>query len=110
MMRLAMSSAASALLRALLARTEVPRDRVLLTEARSVDWHSLTFVGERHEFGFRIAGPDAQQLAARLSEGLEDAEFALPGQIVADVEVAPDRTVAADGSVCFRIEALTVAE
>ena len=88
MMKLAMSPAAAALLRALLARAGVERDRILLTQFRSVDWNSLTFSGER----------------------LDDAEFAIPGQIVADITVAGSPVRSADGSLSIKIEALTVAE
>lgn len=55
MMKLALSAAAAGLLRALLARAGVSRDRILLTEFRSVDWNSLTFSGERHEIDFRVS-------------------------------------------------------
>ena len=48
MNRIAMSSAAAALLRALTERAHVARDRTLLTDAESVDWRSLTFTDERH--------------------------------------------------------------
>jgi hypothetical protein len=43
MMRLAISPAAAALLRALIARACADRDRILLTEVHSTDWQSLTF-------------------------------------------------------------------
>jgi hypothetical protein len=56
MNRLPMSSAGAALLRALLTRALVDRDRILLTNYRSTDWQSLTFVGERHELHFRVPG------------------------------------------------------
>lgn len=56
MTRLPMSIAGAALLRALLARALVDRDRILLTDYRSTDWQSLTFIGERHEMRFRIPG------------------------------------------------------
>jgi len=85
MLRIAMSAAASALFRALIARAGVPRDRILLSEWRSVDWQSLTFIGERHEVSMRIAGSDSREAAVRLVSGLEEAEFAIPGQIVVDV-------------------------
>jgi hypothetical protein len=45
MTRLPMSKAGAALLRALLARALADRDRILLTEYRSTDWQSLTFIG-----------------------------------------------------------------
>ena len=107
---LQMSPAAAGLLRALLTQAGADRDRILLTECRSTDWQSLTFVGDRHLFSFRIAGPGAEQLLARFGSGLEEAEFAIRGQIVADVAVegTPERTQ--DGSILVAIEALTIAE
>jgi hypothetical protein len=110
MKRMAMSAAASALLRALLARASVPRDRILLTEFRSVDWQSLTFMGERHEIELRIAGPGARQAYDRMADGLSDAEFDIPRQIVADVALAGKPRIHEDGSLTLRIEALTIAE
>ena len=47
MLRMALSRAASGLLRALLERIGDQRDRILLSEVQSVDWQSLTFAGER---------------------------------------------------------------
>ena len=85
MNRLNMSPAAAALFRALLARSPSDRDRILLTEYRSTDWQSLTFVGERHEFRFRIAGPEADEIYSRLTLGLEDADVPIPRQLLADV-------------------------
>jgi len=57
MRTIAMSAAAAGLLRALLARAAVERDRILLTELRSTDWQSLTFIGERHRIQLRVSGP-----------------------------------------------------
>lgn len=110
MMKIPMSAAASGLLRALLARAAVQRDRILLTEFRSVDWQSLTFIGERHEIRLRIPAPGAGEIARRLSEGLSDAEFRIPGQIVADIAVVGDLSAGEDGSIGIDIEALTIAE
>ena len=110
MMKLALSPAAASLLRALIARAGIDRDRILLTEFRSIDWQSLTFVGERHEMEVRIPGPDADLVAARLTDGLADAEFAIPGQIVADIGLERPPSPNRDGSVTLHIEALTVAE
>jgi hypothetical protein len=56
MMRLALSPAAAGLLRALLPRGGVERDRILLTEFRSTDWQSLTFTGEQHRIRLRVPG------------------------------------------------------
>lgn len=110
MMRLAMSPAAAGLLRALLVRGGVERDRILLTEFRSTDWQSLTFIGEQHKIRLRIPSPDATSIATRLVNGLEDAEFTIPGHIVADVVLSGEPEQLDDGSIAIRIEALTVAE
>ena len=96
-------------MRALLTRL-VDRDRILLTNYRSTDWQSLTFVGERHELRFRVAGPDAQTIYERMTEKLDDTEFSIPRQIVADVVVYGQPTRELDGSISFAIEALTIQE
>ncbi len=108
MMRIAMSPAAAGLLRALLARAAVDRDRILLTEFRSVDWQSLTFIGERHEFQLRVAGPNAFEVVSRLLSGLD--EFEIPGHLVADIIVIGEPRRQHDGSVTVSMEALTVAQ
>ena len=110
MMKLALSPAAAGLLRALLARAGIDRDRILLTEFRSIDWQSLTFIGERHEMELRIPGPSADLLSERLTSGLADAEFSIPGQIVADIGLTQPPKTNCDGSVSLFIEALTIAE
>lgn len=110
MLKIAMSPVASALLRAILERGGVPRDRILLTDVRTVDWQSLTFVGERHELHLRIPGAGSGMLAERLCTGLEDAEFAIPGQIIADVAVRAGPRREADGAATVTIEALTIEE
>lgn len=110
MTRLMMSPAAAAVLRALIGRSKTPRDRILLIDSQSVDWQSLTFNGERHQIGLRILGPDSAAAAERMCDGLEDAEFSIPGIIVADIAVAAERQYAPDGSTSLTIEALTVSE
>jgi hypothetical protein len=110
MMKLAMSPAAAGLLRALISRAGVDRDRILLTDFRSVDWQSLTFVGERHEMELRILGKGAAAVAGLLTDGLQDAEFSIPGQIVADIGLRLPLSHGGDGSVTVNLEALTIAE
>ena len=83
MNRIPMSLAASALLRALIARAGVTRDRILLRDAHSIDWRSLTFSGERHLIELRVPGPDSRCVVDRMCAGLEEAEFSIPGVIVA---------------------------
>jgi len=108
MMRLAMSPAAAGLLRSLLRRGGVDRDRILLTEFRSTDWQSLTFIGEQHRIRLRIPQPDAAEITARLVNGLEDCEFSIPGHVVADVAVDGEPQTNNDGSISLVIEALTL--
>ena len=103
-----LTQAAGALLRGLVARSGASRSEVLLTEVRSVDWRSLTFDGERHEFAMRFTGPGAAREADRMLEGLDEHEFALPGAIVADINVAGRCVGLGDGSVSIAIEALTI--
>ncbi len=109
-MKLAMSAAAAGLLRALLARAGVDRNRILLSNFRSIDWNSLTIAGERHAIALRIPGSGAASVAALLIDGLEDADFSIPGQIVADIALARPPVDQPDGAITLDIEALTVAE
>lgn len=110
MNRIPLSPAAAAILRALAGRAAVPRDRILLSDAHSVDWRSLTFAGERHLLELRIPGPDSATIIDRMCAGLEEAEFSIPGMIVADIAVAGTPSPALDGSTSVTIEALTVSE
>ena len=105
-----MSPAAAALLRSLLARAGVERGRILLTEFRSTDWQSLTFIGEQHKIRLRIPAPGAAGIVASLVNGIEDADFAIPGHIVADIVLAGEPEEQPDGSILVAIEALTVEE
>lgn len=109
MNRLPMSPAASALVRALVARAGVPRERVLLIDVQSVDWRSLTFNGERHLIELRIPAPGSQTIVDRMCEGLAEVEFSIPGTIVADIGVAGRPGRGLDGSISLTIEALTLA-
>lgn len=109
MNRIAMSPAASALLRCLAGRARVPRNRILLSDSYSVDWRSLTFSGERHELQLRVLGPDSRSVIERMCDRFEDAEFSIPGVIVADIALARPPALAPDGSTTITIEALTIA-
>jgi hypothetical protein len=110
MLKMAMSRAASGLLRALLERIGERSDRILLSELESVDWQSLTFAGERHVLQLRVPGPGAEAIVGRFISGIEEAEFAILGHIVADIALAAAPIRAVDGSFTLAIEALTVAE
>jgi hypothetical protein len=108
MMKMPMSASASALLRALVARSGVERNRILLTETRSIDWQSLTFTGERHQICLRVTGIDSGEVAGRICDGLEEAEFNIPGLVVADVTLVGAPRTAHDGATELAIEALTI--
>lgn len=108
-MRAALSPAAAQLLRSLLSRTGVARDRVRIGAIRSVDWQSLTFTGERHEIGLTIPGPDAPATASLLRDGLEEAEWPLTGHVVADILVVGERA-GDDGEIHLDLEALTLSD
>jgi hypothetical protein len=82
----------------------------LLIEVSSTDWQSLTFAGERHQLRLRVAGSDSEEIVNRMCSGLEDAEFSIAGQIVADVNVFGKSEYATDGSTSITIEALTISE
>ena len=111
MNRLRMTSAASSLCRALLKRAGVGQNRILLSDWTSVDWQSLTFSGERHHAGFAVTGADAASLAARWTEGLGDAEFAVGSAgFVAEIALSGPPVVRDDGAVQVEIEALTIAD
>jgi hypothetical protein len=104
MNRLRMSPAAANLLRALIARAGV------LTDVTSTDWQSLTFTGERHHLSLRVPGPGSEDVVERMCGGLEDAEFSIPGQLVADITIFGKPVRASDGSTSISIEALTIGE
>lgn len=110
MLNMVMSRAAAGLLRALFDRAGNERDRILLSEIHSVDWQSLTLAGERHLVTLRVPGPDAEALVHDFLSGIEDAEFNIPGHILADIAVAGIPTREPDRSVTLEIEALTVLE
>ena len=110
MMKLAMSPAAAGLLRALLLRAGVARNRILLSDFRSTDWRSLTLTGERLRLDLRIPGPGAAAIAQCLTFDLADAEFSVPGQIVADIGVEGAMVEHPDGAISLTIEALTIEE
>lgn len=109
MSRPMLSSAGGALLRSLLSRVEAERSRILLTSWLSVDWQSLTFVGERHMASFAVQGPDPEGLARRFTDGLEEADLLLGGgRFVADLKVTHRSAPTPEGTVVIELEALTL--
>jgi hypothetical protein len=110
MIKVPMSRAASALLRALLDRASNESHRILLSEVSSADWRSLTLEGERHHFSLRFCGDGAAGLLSKFRDGLEEAEFTIAGQIVADIAVTEVGPPGRDGAFDVTVEALTIAE
>ncbi|PKP91515.1 MAG: hypothetical protein CVT77_11935 [Alphaproteobacteria bacterium HGW-Alphaproteobacteria-16] len=66
-------------------------------------WASATFTGGRHEI--RLAAPSSPALS-RWVAALEEAEFTLPGHLVADLVVRSAR--AAPGVSSYALEIVTV--
>ena len=110
MVRLPISTATAGILRALISRSRVERNRILLSEVTSTDWQSLTFTGERHQLRLTISGPDAHEVAARICDGLEDAELQVSRAIVADIAIVGGIVPLPGDAVELTIEALTVAD
>lgn len=110
MMRHRLSAAAAGLMRSLIARAGNDRDRIVLSHWSSTDWQSLMFVGERHEVELRVCGPRPDELLARLTDGLGEAEISIPDHFLADIASfgAPVRQL--DGSLLVSFEALTISD
>jgi hypothetical protein len=101
------TDATTALLRALRLRFRLLGvNFVNFEQVLSRQWASVTFTGARHEMTLRLDGEDAEAAADRFTAGLDVAEFALRGHILADI-VAVSRESAERG-VRLRLEALTV--
>lgn len=97
---------ATPLIRALLVRAG---GKAELIEARSTDWASITFAGQRHAIELKWTGDTALTDSAAFAGGLDVHEFHLRGHIVADILVA-ERAERREGTpqVQMLIEALTL--
>ena len=104
-----LSPAAAQLLRSLVARARLDPASTGIGRFHSVDWQSLTFIGERHELSLRLAGPEPAAALARLRDGLAAAEWQLDGHVVADIVIVGEKA-AGNGSIVVEIEALTLAD
>ena len=63
-----------------MARAGIDRIGFCLPNFHSIDWQSLTFIGERHEISLRVPGPTLATALARLRDGLAEAELPLPAK------------------------------
>jgi hypothetical protein len=70
----------------------------------SRNWASVTFTGARHRLEIRL--PTCA--LAMFEDGLEEAEFALRGHLLADIAIADSRTEG--DTTVLGIEALTIEE
>lgn len=77
-----------------------------IERAVSRPWSSALFEGRRHIIVLRLTGTDVAARRARFIEGLESAEWLLPGHFVADTCIDEDH-MDADG-VLFELSALTI--
>jgi hypothetical protein len=77
----------------------------------SLPWASATFEGHRHMFAIRVSGrPDLVDVIAGGCREMAAEEFALPGELLADMECVGDACVS-DGVLAARtlsFEALTL--
>lgn len=58
-----------------------------IESAASRPWASATFLGSRHEVALHFSGEDARADMAAMAEQLPEADFAIPGHIVADIGI-----------------------
>lgn len=94
----------------LLARALAARFSPLASDITSMSitpWESVTFSGARHQWAVTVSGDGAWPAAKAFSRTLAEAEFDLPGNIVADIAVTAMNR-ADPQTVSLRVEALTV--
>jgi hypothetical protein len=95
--------AATALLRALGDRLAGAGADYRVEELRCRSWASATFTGARHQLVLLVEGEES---AERFLSGIEEAEFALPLHILADISVESKER--SEDGVRIALEALTV--
>lgn len=78
----------------------------VITVSRQTNWFSMTFAGERLEMFVSLSGVDARQRLQQFADALPDADFALPGKLVADIAII--RLVTDSSSAILSIEALVL--
>jgi hypothetical protein len=79
---------------------------VTVERATSRPWASALFQGRRHVIVLRLSGADASDRRTRFARGLEDAEWALARQFVADITI--DATRSEPGEEWIELSALTI--
>ena len=81
--------------------------RAQIVSHRDKPWASITFAGSRHTLALLFAGEEAVAAGERFIAALPEHEFVLPGQIVADANVAEiDHRLVPDPRLVVRCEVL----
>jgi hypothetical protein len=88
--------------------SKVSSGQAALVDSAVSPWASMTFSGDRHSFDIALNSADVEHSADQLASMLNEEDFDLPGELVADFAIT-SQSQALDGSPLFRIEALTVA-
>lgn len=78
----------------------------VITVSHQTNWFSMTFAGERLEMFVSLSGIDARQRLQQFADALPDAEFALPGKLVADIAII--KLVTDSNSAILSVEALVL--
>jgi hypothetical protein len=99
---MAVTESANAVIRAITMKAGVAAADVLLSDACSIDWQSLTFAGTRHNITLTMPATAAERLS-----GIKGAEFILPGHVLADIAIRSTEP-RPDGRTTMHIEALTI--
>lgn len=71
-----------------------------IEEDSLTSWASATFIGARHALTMLLTGEDAASRAAALTQTLPEADFTIPGHLVADIAIDP---IQQNGSGEFRL-------
>ena len=79
-------------------------------EVESLDsrrWTSITFAGERHRLGLRIAAP-SRSAGDTIDDRLANAELDIPGHVLVDLAVTAVERDGLDGTLRLDLQAVTL--
>ena len=96
------------LTRALQAEIDGFPGKTLVFPLTCTPWASITFAGARHHLMLEWTGPGAAGAAAEFFGRMGDIQFALPGQIVADLALLADHRRDDGAYAALEIELLTI--
>ncbi len=81
--------------------------RVRIEAVESTDWQSVTFAGARHRLLLHLEGAGARDAADTLLARFPEADFVLPGHLLAEIRILTDRC-GPGAEVELEVQALTV--